>query len=306
MITNYYNYINEYKREDRLLLEELNDYFTIGFEIEIDRDFTNESWPLYPSRKNTVLFNRYKKSFPVFSEKYKDRISLHYDETVPQGIEIVNSTFDKDTYPDTQHRPFETVTEAEEFLRTFFTDFRNQNNWIFNKKTSIHVNIGAKNNPRWNAIKGIIMLSDDYAFKGLEDRKTSHYCKSLKTKLHDFLVKYFKNPTHYWRKQVLLEPFETNIDKIENGITEILLRRGNIVNKGLDRTHGLNLSNILTEEDNKYVEFRHIGGPNVTEEMILEKIKYFCYVVYLMTSDYRNKDYTRKLFSFMNKCRNDN
>jgi hypothetical protein len=305
MIT-FENFLLEYKKEDIDLLDKLDDYFTIGFEIELDSAKVKESWPLYPSRMNRVLFNDFEKSFPVLSQKYKDRISLHYDETVPRGIEIVNSTFNMDIYPQTTPKPFSNVRESINYINDFFNDYNKQNNWIFDKRTSIHINIGIKQNKDWNVVKGIMMLSDEYAFKGVEDRKTSDYCKSLKEKLEAFLIRYFKNPLHYWKKEIVLNSEETSVKKIEDGIVNILLKRGSLINKGLDRTYGINLSNILTEEENRYIEFRHLGGSDMNREMILEKIKYFCYVTYLMTSDYRKNEYIRKLFGFINKCKNEN
>lgn len=304
MIT-FEEFLLEYKKEDVELLNKLDDYFTIGFEIEIDSTKVKESWPLYPSITNRLLFQKFEKTFPSLYKKYKDRISLHYDESVPNGIEIVNSTFDKETYPQTTPKPFNSLKEGIDYINTFFDDYENQNYWIFDNHTSIHINIGTKKSMKWNVVKGIMMLSDEFAFKGIEDRKTSGYCKSLKNKLSIFLEKYFKNPTHFWRKEILLNSSETNIEKIESGIVNILLRRGSLINKGLDRTYGINLSNILMEE-NKYVEFRHVGGPNINREMITDKIKYFAYVTYLMTSDYRHNEYVRKLFSFINKCKNGN
>jgi hypothetical protein len=300
----YKDFLLEYKKEDRLLIETLYDYFTIGFEIELDSLMQKESWPLYPSRKNKTLIERYKKSFPNFSQKYDDRISLHADETLPLGIEIVNSTTNMKIYPETEPNPFNNFEDTVQYIKDFFADYNNQKEWIFNKKTSIHVNIGTVENMEWNIVKGIMMLSDDYSFKGIEDRKTSRFCESLKNKLKKYLIKYFKNPEKYG-KRVILDAYETDVYNIENGIIEILLKKP-IINHGLSEYLGINLSAFLLNEDNKYAEFRHIGGSNVTEELLIEKLKYYCYIVYLMTSDYRNKEYIHKLLSFMNKCRNEN
>lgn len=47
-----------------------------------------------------------------------------------------------------------------------------------------------------------------------------------------------------------------------------------------------------------YVEFRYVGG-NVGRKLFIDKILYFCYVVYLMTSDYKKEQYHKKLYKYI-------
>ena len=60
----------------------------------------------------------------------------------------------------------------------------------------------------------------------------------------------------------------------------------------------------LTETDKNYVEFRYVGGGNVSEQLMLEKMQYFCYITYLMTNpEFKRKEYLKKLYVFVDKLK---
>jgi hypothetical protein len=301
MIFDFNKFILEYQHKDtQMLLTELSEYFTIGFEIEVevDRNRLNESKPFdYISKPYKKSFDLFKRNFSKFSKKYSDISDFHYDETLVFGLEIVN-------------KPFNNLNIAIEYITDFFDEYNKQSIFKFKDTTSIHVNIGTSINKDWNIVKGLVMLSDigehwtpepdykpkvPYVFKDMENRSFNLFCKSLKNEI-------LKNPLLSGNKDLYKNIISTtNIEEIQDNLIKIIKRilpQQEKIGKGI----GFNIGKILYNID-KYVEFRYIGGDNITNEIVVEKIKYFCYIIYLMTSDYKQKDFIHKLFSFVNKIR---
>jgi hypothetical protein len=66
----------------------------------------------------------------------------------------------------------------------------------------------------------------------------------------------------------------------------------------------------LTEIDKNYVEFRYVGTTiadnlgGVDKQMMIDKMYYFCYIVYLMTNDdYKKREYYKKLFKLTDEIK---
>lgn len=67
----------------------------------------------------------------------------------------------------------------------------------------------------------------------------------------------------------------------------------------------------ITEIENGYVEFRFVGGGKdeegniigIDRETIKDKLLYFCYIVYLMTTDYKKEDYHKKVYKFVDEIK---
>jgi hypothetical protein len=293
MIFDFNEFILEYQHKDtQMLLTELQDYFTIGFEIEVevDRNRLNESKSFdYISRPYKKSMDLFKRNFSKFSKKYSD-VDFHFDETLNFGLEIVN-------------KPFTNLNIAIEYITDFFEEYNKQSIFQFKDTTSIHVNIGTSTDEKWNIVKGLVLLSDSepynpkvpFVFKDMENRSFNLFCKSLKNEI-------LKNPLLSGNKKLYKNIISTTkIDEIQDNLIKIIKRilpQQEKIGKGL----GFNIGKILYDID-KYVEFRYIGGDNITNEIVIEKIKYFCYIIYLMTSDYKQKDFIHKLFSFVNKIR---
>lgn len=310
MIINYSNYLAEFKSEDiRLILTGLQDYFTIGFEIEIETDKERvkslkdvpryESVMMYPSRQNRKMMEDFKSCFPTFWEKYEDRISFHDDETIVYGIEIVNSVpHGMKDFPTETARPFDNIKEAIEYIDTFFMDYEDQDHWFFSHRTSIHINIGTYDKTPFNLVKGILMISDQekegFVFKGIENRLTT-YCSSMKWKLLDALKK--------GKSYKLLN--SNNVKDIEWELSKYIYDIYDFYGGVKAKMAGAKLFGMIpkTRRDGTYMEFRYMGGDELTSEIMENKIIYFCYIVYLMSSEYRNKEYVRKLLGFINKLR---
>lgn len=306
MIFNYQDFLFEYQHKDsEMILTELQNYFTIGFEIELEMDRTKFSYfgeskkwgtdlnQLVASRPYRKSLELFKKTFKNFYQKYSDKIEFHYDESLKFGLEIVNQYFTN-------------INDALQYISDFFEEYNKQDFFKFEKSTSLQVNIGTKDKLNWDIVKGLVMLSDydkewepnytpkvPFVFKDMESRSANLYCKSLKDQI-------IHNPITPNNEKIYKEILNsTNIDKIKEGLMEIIKK---IVKPNYGRGIGFNMSRILYGTD-KYVEFRYMGGENITEEIVREKIKYFCYIIYLMTSNYKNKDFIHKLFSFVNKIR---
>lgn len=183
---------------------------------------------------------------------------------------------------------FNNIDTLIHFINDFFIDFNSQNYWIFNKKTGIHFNIGLKEKSEINIIKGILFLDDmgdsPFIYKNMEWRKKSEFTKSIKeelTKSKDVLKKSF------------LSMKKNNISDCENILNKEMIR---ILNDNGYKKYGVNLLNI---EKSNYIEFRYTGG-KISEEILLDKILYFCYIFYLMIdNNLDKKSYIKKLYSFL-------
>lgn len=62
------------------------------------------------------------------------------------------------------------------------------------------------------------------------------------------------------------------------------------------KNFGVNLTSLRKYN---YIEFRYVGG-EVNRNILIDKLSYFCYVVYSMVmKDYDKKDYRKKLYKFL-------
>lgn len=282
----------EFQKQDINLLESMDDYFTIGFEIEIESDFdqnrnirVGESKVLYMSRKESKKVANFERNFINFIREFGTNITYHYDETLVDGLEIVNK------------QPFTSIRKAKNYINLFFDDFEQQSDWIFNHKTSIHVNIGVKKK-KWNIVKGVIMISDDYSIKNIEFRKYSGFCNSIKNEIFDLWVRKLKH--NYLNSEL----DDNNIKQIEKEFETNILS----LTRNMPKHYGINFSNL---EKKNYIEFRFIGESDtyysdwkkVNQKLVIDKMMYFLYIVYLMTSNYKQKDYYHKLMNFVTKIK---
>lgn len=224
------------------------------------------------------LQNKFIENLPNFFKKWGDYIKFELDNTLDRGIEISLSKY------------FDDIDTLIYFINDFFIDFNSQNYWIFNQKTGIHFNIGLKNKSKINIIKGILFLDDmgdsPFVYKNMEWRKKSEFTKSIKedlSKSKDILKKSLKS----------LE--KNNINNCESILNKEMIR---ILNDNGYKKYGINLLNI---EKSNYIEFRYVGG-KISEEVLLNKILYFCYIFYLMIeTTLDKKSYIKKLYSFLFK-----
>ena len=62
-----------------------------------------------------------------------------------------------------------------------------------------------------------------------------------------------------------------------------------------NKQYSMNFSKLFTKG---YVEFRPVGGL-LNESIVIDKMMYFVYCVYLMTSSYKEQEYHEELLKFI-------
>ena len=88
-----------------------------------------------------------------------------------------------------------------------------------------------------------------------------------------------------------------DIKKVEKFFNEYLIKY--IVKEGV-KSFGFNIGYLKIRN---YIEYRFVGG-DINKELIISKLLYFCYITHLMTSDYKERDYHKKLYKFLEDLKN--
>lgn len=217
-----------------------------------------------------------KEYFPKLWKKYKDNLECVMDMTLDKGIEIKQKTY------------IDGINNSIEFLNDFFNEFNNQTYWKFTDKTGLHINIGYdKRGVKWNVVKGMVLLKDlkmgsiPFVYKDMIWRMNTSFTDSIFSQLE-------------------LDKSKINLSDIETS-EKYITRMINITMKRFGPKHfGFNISKIKKD---KYVEFRYIGGI-IDEKLIVNKMLYFCYIVYLMTTpEYKRKEYLKALYKFVDNLK---
>lgn len=233
-------------------------------EFETWVDESDEELPLLGYGENMV-----KKHLPNFYKKWSNILKFEFDDSLKRGIEFSPKTFVK------------SIKSATEMIEDFFNDFDKQNYWYMNNNTSIHINIGLDKGVEWNISKGIILLKDfneddvPFIFKGIESRQNTAFTNSLYKLIVDKL------------KESNLKEF--NIKEIESFINKKLEEAFETMGS---KHFGFNINQI---KKFGYAEFRYVGG-SLSKELVIDKLLYFSYIVYIMTSKWKEKDYIKKLY----------
>lgn len=218
------------------------------------------------------LTSKVKFHFPKLWKKYKDNLECVIDITLDKGIEIKQKTY------------IQGINNSIQFLDDFFDEFNNQTYWKFTSKTGLHINIGyIKKGTEWNIVKGMILLKDlkrgeiPFVFKDIIWRMNTCFTDSIFNQLEP--------------DKSLIDL--SNIDKTEKYLTKLINRT---MKKFNPKHFGFNVSKIKKE---KYVEFRYLGGV-IDENIVVNKMLYFCYIVYLMvTPEYKRKKYLKTLYNYI-------
>lgn len=252
-----------------------------------DTKYKNEYKRIVQIIKNQSLiyFNEYnfsefksklKKSFPIFDKKWDKKLKFEFDVSLYKGIEISNQTY------------FTNLDTLFEFISDFYKDYNNQNYWTFNEKTGIHINLGIKGNKKLNFIKGLVFLSDSgdnpFMFQKMEWRKSSEFTKSVLEEIKKDKITI---------ANCLSRLKENKIGEVEEILNKKVL---STTIKGGYKNYGINL---LSLEKYGYIEFRYAGG-EIKEDVLVDKILYFCYLIYNMSEqNIDRKEYRKKLFMFL-------
>jgi len=286
--------VDKYKEFIRNLLSE------IEYNIHIDDDYVEEITDpseysdeieygivqLVEPLVNTYFYhdnifylkNKLKSKLPNFWRKWKDSIKYEVDNTLERGIEISMKTHIKG------------IDSTIDFIEDFYQDFELQNYWKFRRTTGIHINIGVNYDTKWNIIKGLLLLSDDnnkFLFKNIETRKNLEFTQSIKKAIFDL--------PNEEKEKILSKVDLHNIEEVEEYFNKYLYK---LVKQLGYKNFGFNITSIVTDN---YVEFRYPGG-NITKSTLIDKLIYFCFIVYCMTNpNYKRREYQKKIYKFFDE-----
>lgn len=249
-------------------------------EMEI-YDFTKEILLSHISGEDTqYMTEKAIEYLPNFTEKWIERIDFVEDSTLERGIEIKPKTY------------LSGISEGIEMINDFYSDLEKQDYWSFSSRTGLHINIGVANKEaKWNPIKGLLMLNDfnegdkpPLVFKDMTWRLNNKFCGSIMKSINNMDVSEKKN---------LKDALDLNdLSSTERILSTFLTNK---IKEWGYKNFGFN----LTKLENNYLEFRYVGG-DVSGEILIEKLKYFAFVVYCMTNpEYKRREYTKKLYKFV-------
>ncbi len=225
-----------------------------------------------------------------FYKKWKSRIEFVGDATLNRGIEIKPKTY------------LNSISEAIEIINDFYNDFDKQEYWSFSTRTGLHINIGTHEKSEWNPIKGLLLLNDfkrdesiPFVFKDMTWRFNNKYCGSLIPYITEIAQKAKRSRAGRKIKSEyeLIKSIDLHdLEKSEKTLNEYL-------DKKIFEIGFKNLGFNITKLSDNYVEFRYAGGV-IPRNVLIEKVKYFSFIIYTMTNkEYKKEEYHKKLYKFI-------
>ncbi|NPV13209.1 MAG: hypothetical protein HPY57_15690 [Ignavibacteria bacterium] len=243
-----------------ILFKLLDDYE----DIEIEESDTNLDYGIEMIAKH----------LPNFYKKWKDELKFNFDQTLNRGIEFSPKKY------------VISLDTAIQMINDFYDDFEKQNYWYQDDTTSIHINLGFTRPVKWNITKGLIMLGEidkrsvPFVYQGIESRIETNYTRSLLKDIDKLL------------KKKIQKSGIRDLKVIEKEIEKMI---GNSIKKFGAKAFSVNIERI---KNDNYVEFRHIGG-KVDRKLVIDKLMYLSYISYLMTTNYKQQDYYKKLYKYI-------
>lgn len=214
-----------------------------------------------------------------FYSKWYRKIDFVGDATLERGIEIKPKTY------------LRSISDSIVMLNDFFTNLKSQNYWTLSERTGLHINVGTNKKSEWNPIKGLLIMNDlsktekpPLVFKDMTWRMNNDFCGSLINSISNMSDK-------------TKQDFKSNIDLHDISSSENLLNQflSDKIKLWGVKHFGFN----ITKLDQNYIEFRYVGGV-IQPDVVIEKLKYFCFLVYCMTNEeYKRKEYLGKLYKFV-------
>lgn len=252
---------------------------------------------------------------PNFYKKWNDtfKYELESDMDKQRILEFSSKTYLKG------------LTECFEQINDFYDEYEKQEFWKMDMgRTALHVNIGVKDTKlKWNPIKGLLLMGDmnrdkktPFVFTDIMWRLSNRFTQSLLDGIRrnltgeieqdyatdDEVLRFNLNFRHKDRLDTHKDYIKQNIDKLDlHNIkeTEDFLNPF-LIQANSDfyiKEFGVKL--VELKNDPGYVEFRYVGG-KVDRKLFIDKILFFCYVVYLMTNDdYKKDQYYKKLYKYV-------
>lgn len=227
----------------------------------------------------SYLQDKVKEYLPNFTRKWGKKIEHVGDATLDRGIEIKPITY------------LSSISKGVEILNDFYDDLDSQSYWSLTEKTGLHINIGTKEASDWNVIKGLLLMNDftkddrlPFLFKEMHWRYNNNFCGSIFTHLSKLSVSQ--------RIEIKKSVDMSDVEKTEEYLNKYLTNK--VVEWGV-KNLGFNISKL----NQNYVEFRYVGG-KVTKDIVIEKLKYFAFLVFCMTNvNYKRREYLKKLYKFI-------
>lgn len=227
----------------------------------------------------TYLKRMFKLNMPNFYRKWNRKLDFVGDATLDRGIEVKPKTY------------LNSISNAIEILNDFYNDLESQSYWMFSERTGLHINIGVHNeNVEWNPIKGLILLNDfsktdgtPLVFKDMTWRMNNDFCGSLMPHVMSLSQEEVEK-----LKKLNLHDIKSAESYLNKFIRELV-----------DKVGFKNLGFNITKLDDNYVEFRYAGGV-IPKDILIEKVKYFCFIIYAMTNpDFKRREYIKKLYKLI-------
>jgi len=233
-------------------------------------------------------------AFPNFMAEYEDKLKFEKDESLDNGVE-----FSMDS------PPYMTgLDEAFKFLQLFFEDYNNQDIFRFDTNTGLHTNIGYLDEDgdevkNYNLIKALLFLNNDFAFKGFENRKGTHWAGDLKAmfkrEIEGQLGSSAKNTYGFneWKESIFELYKQNKFDELEEKLSSLVSYFAPSDPKSI----GFNIHYIGKRG---YVEFRYPGGDQPTLEKMKATTLYYAHLIKLaVDKNYKRKEFIKKLVKMM-------
>lgn len=260
------------------IFNEYMDEFGLGsVEHDLVQLIYSDYLSIWKSDDIKYLEDKVKQNLPIFYKKWVNELKFELDTTLNRGIEFSLKKW------------VSGLDKSIELVKDFYSDFDKQSYWYFSKRTGIHINVGVNYDVDWNILKGFLMISDDkdnsMVFKNMDWRKKSPYTNSL--------LPFIKKEIESDRDKLISYKNFDDMRRLEDYLSNFII---DTIDKYGYKNFGFNLSNI---KKYNYVEFRYPGG-KITESILMDKIYYFCYIVYTMIDkDFKRKQYLNKLYKFL-------
>lgn len=250
---------------------------TNGFEKNLIKVLHADYLSYFTYDNIDFLADKVKEHMPNFYNKWWKLLKFELDATLKRGIEFSPLTY------------MDGINESIELINDFYEDFDKQDYWYMSDRTGIHINIGLKEQKNWNILKGFLMISDEgeksFTFKDMEWRKKSLYSQTFLPRL--------KKDIEGERERVMNHSQFQDLKKLEDFFGKYIL---DSLEKHGYKNYGFNLTRI---KNYNYVEFRYPGG-KISKDVLINKVYYFAYIVYLMTEDkYKRREYLKKVYKFI-------
>lgn len=250
---------------------------TNGFEKNLIKVLHADYLAYFTYDNIDFLADKVREHMPNFYNKWWKLLKFELDATLKRGIEFSPLTY------------MDGINESIELINDFYEDFDKQDYWYMSDRTGIHINIGLKEQKNWNILKGFLMISDEgeksFTFKDMEWRKKSLYSQTFLPRL--------KKDIEGERERVMKHSQFQDLKKLEDFFGKYIL---DSLEKHGYKNYGFNLTRI---KNYNYVEFRYPGG-KISKDVLINKVYYFAYIVYLMTEDkYKRREYLKKVYKFI-------